>query len=265
MKPTIYIASDSTVQSYAPELYPQTGWGQMLIHYFAGTADAALGMEPGSYPEGIRAYHPENTRFPHVMRYETDAIAIDNRAFAGRSARTFWEEGRFSDMASCFCPGDYFFFQFAHNDANAKKPERYIPVKDYPLWLDRYVKAALSFGCTPVLITAIAMRIFRPDGTLPVSFPEYRQAMLDYADANHIPCIDLGKLTRDYCQALGEETSKRLFMYLAKGEYPGGPYGEGKEDYAHLRLEGALAFAGLLADGIRQCPALSELASLLRP
>lgn len=251
MKPVIYLASDSTVQSYAKEFTPQTGWGQVLIHCFA------------QKDEEIRVFHPDTTIFPHVMRYETSCIAVDNRAFAGRSARSFWNEGRFEDMKKCFHPGDYLFIQFAHNDANEKKPERYIPINEYPIWLERYVSAALALGVTPVLVTAIAMRTFLPDGSLPVSFPAYRDSMLEFAQKHNIACIDLGLLTRDFCQKLGPEQTKNIFMWTQKGEYPGGPYCEGSEDNAHLRYEGAIEFANLLAQGIKDCPSLSKLAALL--
>ena len=33
-KPTIYIAGDSTVQTYNASYYPQAGWGQMISKYF---------------------------------------------------------------------------------------------------------------------------------------------------------------------------------------------------------------------------------------
>ncbi|MBQ8637898.1 MAG: rhamnogalacturonan acetylesterase [Lachnospiraceae bacterium] len=263
MKPVIYLASDSTVQSYDPALYPQTGWGQVLIHAFFGTLSDAAAHAPGEYPSQIRVSHPATTAFSHVIRYDTDRIAIDNRAFAGRSARSFYDEGRLDDLAACLKPGDYLFLQFAHNDANASKPERYIPIEEYPNWLDLYVRTAKKAGATPVLITAITMRTFCADGSLPVSFPDYRQAMLTYAEQKHLPCIDLGELTRAYCEALGPEGTRNIFMCLNKGEYPGGPYCEGKEDNAHLQYQGALAFAGLLADGIRSCPQLRELAAYL--
>lgn len=251
MKPTIYLASDSTVQSYPEASYPQTGWGQVLIRFFADDT------------EEIKAFHPQTTSFPHVMRYETEQIAVDNRAFAGRSARSFWDEGRLADIESCLRPGDYLFIQFAHNDANEKKPERYIPVSDYPSWLARYVQVCRRTGATPVLVTAIAMRTFAPDKTLPVSFPAYRSAMLSYARKNGIACLDLAEDTRAYCEKLGPEKTKNIFMWTLKGEYPGGPYCEGSEDNAHLKYEGAVAFAGLLAKEICSCPQLTQLASLI--
>ena len=252
MIPTIYLASDSTVQSYAPENAPQTGWGQVLIYQFAKN------------PEEIRAFHPDNTAFEHVMRYEAPGIAVDNRAYAGRSARSFMDEGRLSDLEACLVPGDYLFVQFAHNDANKGKPERYIPVEEYPSYLDRYRQAAVSKGAIQIFVTAICMRTFIPDGTLPCSFPEYRNAMLDWCAKKQQICLDLGLATRDFCEALGPEETKKIFMWTLKGEYPGGPYCEGSEDNAHLKYEGACAFAGLLADEIRKCEKLSALARLLR-
>lgn len=33
-KPTVFIASDSTVQTYDSSYYPQTGWGQVIHNFF---------------------------------------------------------------------------------------------------------------------------------------------------------------------------------------------------------------------------------------
>ncbi|MGI6107701.1 MAG: rhamnogalacturonan acetylesterase [Lachnospiraceae bacterium] len=252
MKPVIYIASDSTVMSYTKEYVPQTGWGQVLIEYFA---------RPG---ETVEEHHPDSSVFPSAVRYDTPRIAVDNRAYAGRSMRTFWEEGRLDDIASCLGRGDYLFIQFAHNDANEKRPERFIPVKDYPAWLQLYTDEALMRGAVPVLVTAVAMRQFDSRGHVPVSFPEYRDAMMDFAAKKNLICLDLGEDSRRAVEELGPEKTKKLFMWTLKGEYPGGLYCEGSEDNAHLKREGALCFAGLLADEIRREPRLSALASELR-
>ena len=78
---------------------------------------------------------------------------------------------------------------------------------------------------------------------------EYRDKMLEIGDKYDIPVIDLGKATADYLNTVGDEGSKKLFMWLEKGAYEG--YPDGKQDNAHLQQAGAKAFAGLLAGLIR--------------
>ncbi len=44
--------------------------------------------------------------FPQEMRYELPGLVIDNCAMAGRSSKTFREEGRLDDIAAHIRPGD---------------------------------------------------------------------------------------------------------------------------------------------------------------
>lgn len=137
--------------------------------------------------------------------------------------------------------------QFAHNDANKEKEERYVTPKQYEEYLLRYINAAKECGAQPVLVTAIAMRDCddTPDGKFSVSFPEYRDKMLEMGDKYDLPVLDLGKATADYLNTVGSDGSKKLFMWLDQGAYEG--YPDGKKDNAHLQQAGAKAFAGLLA------------------
>ena len=86
----IFICGDSTAASYNPEETPMVGWGQVLGEYLPG-------------------------------------ISIVNLAKAGRSTKTFLEENRLQPAAEQGSPGDLVIIQFAHNDENEKKPERYVP------------------------------------------------------------------------------------------------------------------------------------------
>ena len=45
---------------------------------------------------------------------------------AGRSSRSFREEGRLADIEASLRPGDYLVVQFGHNDAYREKAERYV-------------------------------------------------------------------------------------------------------------------------------------------
>lgn len=244
---TIYLAGDSTVQSYRSDIKPITGWGQMLHTCFWETA-------PKRGKEGcdwMGFGQKSDSSFEQAICYETDGLFIDNRAMAGRSSRSFFDEGRLDDLEKSLKPGDYLFLQFAHNDANKEKEERYVTTEQYEEYLLRFINAAKKHGTQPVLVTAIAMRTFdeTPDGTVSVSFPEYRDKMIELGDKYDLPVLDLGKKTADYLNAIGSEEAKKLFMWLEPGVYEA--YPDGKQDNVHLKQAGAAAFAGLLAELIR--------------
>ncbi len=244
---TLYLAGDSTVQSYRTPVKPITGWGQMLHTYFKETA-------PKMDQDGcdwMGCGQKSASDFEQSIRYETDGMYIDNRAMAGRSSRSYFDEGRLDDLKKAIKPGDYLFMQFAHNDANKEKEERYVTPEQYEEYLLRYVNAAKERGVQPVLVTAIAMRSCNdtPDGRFCISFPEYREKMLEMGEKYDLPVLDLGNATADYLNTVGDDGSKKLFMWLEKGAYEG--YPDGKQDNAHLQQAGAKAFAGLLAGLIR--------------
>ncbi len=73
-----------------------------------------------------------------------------------------------------------------------------------------------------------------------------------------VPIIDLCKASRDYMESIGEETSRKLYMYTTPGEFewlfPKNSE-ETRSDYLHLRYEGAMKYGELLA---RSMTALGE-------
>ena len=189
-KPTLWLAGDSIIQSYAPDAAPQTGWGQQLAGCAAG---AAL----------CRAGHREDCPFPQEMRYELPGLVIDNCAMAGRSSRSFREEGRLEDIAAHLRPGDFLLVQFAHNDANREKPERYVAPEDFAASLRPYLDAARAHGAICVFASAMAMRVFDGQGVCWPSFPAYRQEMARFAAETNTPYLDLGAASAAACTALG--------------------------------------------------------------
>ena len=49
--------------------------------------------------------------------FNLNKISVENRAMAGRSARTFLDEGRWDKVYNALQPGDFVLIQFGHNDA----------------------------------------------------------------------------------------------------------------------------------------------------
>ncbi|MBE1878187.1 RICIN domain-containing protein [Myceligenerans pegani] len=223
--PTIYIASDSTAQTYNSSRYPMTGWGQKLANYFDANTTVA------------------------------------NHAIGGRSSRSFIEQGRLDTILDAIQPGDYLFVQFGHNDASSGNPERYTPPEDYKRYLrDDYMAGATARGATPVLLTPVSRRDYDSNGRFRVSFPDYVDKVYELVDETGVAMIDLSARSRAYLDAIGPEAAKDVFMHLSPGEYPAYPDGitdnthfsdHGAEQMARIVSEGAAALSLPIADHVR--------------
>ncbi len=241
-KPTIYLASDSTVQTYADAFEPQTGWGECLADYFSDEVEESVCT---------------SAKDAHYRVYDTEKVTVENHAIGGRSSRSYIEQGRLDEILNVIQPGDYLFLQWGHNDATESKPERYVPVDEFPTWLAQYVDGAREKGAIPVLITPVVRYSWSSDAytgkfkTFNSSFEKYRKAMIAYAKEADVALIDLTGRSIDYANALGAEGAKSLFLMVEAGEYPKSKYRDGVDDHTHLQYAGAKAFAGCVADGIR--------------
>ena len=65
---------------------------------------------------------------------------------AGRSSRSFREEGRLADIEASLRPGDYLVVQFGHNDAYREKAERYVAPEAFGASLQPYLDAVTATG-----------------------------------------------------------------------------------------------------------------------
>jgi lysophospholipase L1-like esterase len=207
----IYVCGDSTAASYNPEETRMVGWGQLLGDFLPG-------------------------------------VTVVNLSMAGRSTKTFLAEGRL-EPAGQAGPGDLVLIQFAHNDENEKKPERYTaPWTEFTENLRFFIRFAREHGAAPVLLTPICMRIWQ-DGKLQPTHGEYPAAMRAVAEEMDVPLIDLYTESFRIVESMGEEGSKALFMHFAPGEDPA--YPDGSEDNAHTKRAGAERFAEAAARGLQ--------------
>jgi glucan-binding repeat-containing protein len=239
-KPTIFIASDSTVQTYDSYYYPQTGWGQVLSTYFG---------------EFVEERECDDCGYSQSQVYETANAVIENRSIGGRSSKSFIDEGKFDDILEDIKPGDFLLVQWGHNDATYSRPNRYVSADDFEKWMMKYVNGAYERGATPVLVTPVARYsyITKANGELDTfasNFEAYRQVMLRLAAEHNIPYVDLTQRSIDVCNSFGIEGSKMLFLKLAAGEVSTGAYAGGVDDSTHLQYYGALKFAQCVAQGI---------------
>ncbi len=183
-------------------------------------------------------------RFLHFFR---DELTIDNRAIAGKSSRSFIEEGAWSRVLADVRAGDYVFIQFGHNDQ--KNDHRATdPYGSYQDFLTQYVRGTRQQGATPILVTPVVRRRFRSNGELYDTHGSYPDAMRQLATELEVPLIDLHQRSATYFTALGEEATKELFLWLAPGESPN--YPRGLQDNTHFSHDGAQAVGQLVVDGL---------------
>jgi len=211
---TIYIAGDSTATDRGPSSYPELGWGMML-------------------PCGL-----------------TTGATVRNFAKGGRSTKTFIEEGRLDRILERLVPGDAVLIQFGHNDANHKRPERYVAAEGaFTDNLRRFVTSIREKGGLPILLTPVTRRSFE-NGKAKADFPAYSAATRAVAADMKVPLIDLESLSRKWLDQVGVEESKHYYLhYTAADGIPRWP--KGKSDNTHFSEIGARAIANIVAGALR--------------
>jgi len=232
-KPHLFLISDSTVQTYGPRSYPQTGWGQVLARFFQGAEECVT-------------YRAEWEGKGVGTSYELPGLVIENRAIAGRSARSFYDEGRLDQVMEVLCPGDFVFVQFAHNDDNVLRPNRYIAPEEFPAFLQIYLDACERRGAQCVFVTPVTMMVKGENGKFRIAFNNYREKMMELAEKQNVPLLDLGERSTAYLNEIGEEESRQIYLWAEEGEYPDSSYAAGVSDRAHLQEYGAMVYANLV-------------------
>lgn len=212
---TVFLAGDSTMQSYTADKAPLAGWGQMLGFYF------------------------------------TEKVTIRNHAMSGRSSKSFIDEGRLDTLIGEIEAGDYLFIQFAHNDENKEDPARYTePSTTFVAYLKQYINGAREKGAYPVLITPVERRWIFSGAKVRQSHGDYPAAITRLGKEEGVPVIPLHEKSIALLEQLGEEQSKSLFLWLEPGEHAN--YPEGIRDNTHFNEHGAAEMAKLVVQGIRE-------------
>jgi lysophospholipase L1-like esterase len=212
---TVFVAGDSTVQTYVNSAIHQGGWGQFFDAYFV------------------------------------TQVTVDNRAIGGRTSRRFVEEGRLTTILNAARAGDYLFVQFGTNDSNQTATyddgePYYLPAAtDFKTWMQMYVDGAKGRGVTPVLVTPPPRNSCRSDGvSFNYSFTAYATAMKELGQTNGVTVIDLGARAVTYLNGKNDcdWASANFFLIRADGTVDG----------THFQEMGANILAGLVAQGVTE-------------
>lgn len=209
---TIYIAGDSTVQTYRASYAPQQGWGAYLADYF------------------------------------TDTVSVSNHAIAGRSSKSFYDNGRLDTILNEIKPGDYLLVQFGINDGASSNPERYAPTcgtvpgtdGSFEYYMAKYIEGALEKGATPILITPTLSLKSYSNGVFYGSYSNYVDSVKKLSAYYQVPYIELNELMVQHYNSIGYDTAYTYHMCVT-----------GSTDMTHFTETGANAVAGLVANAIK--------------
>jgi rhamnogalacturonan acetylesterase len=206
--------------------------------------------------------------------FDTSRINVANRAIAGRSSRTYINEGHWTKVLAEMKSGDYLLLQMGHNDGGdlgGAKPRgtlkgigdesQDVPqttgplagttetVHTYGWYVRKMVDEAKAKGVTPALLTLTVRNIWKPDsaGTPQIERDMgYTTFIHQLAEQEHIQVIDMSTLAADKFQALGPEKTAALFPI----------------DHTHTSAVGAQMNAESVAQALRN--AHSPLAAYLK-
>ncbi len=183
-------------------------------------------------------------------RYTKEDVVIVNHAVNGRSTKSFIDESRLAAIYNDITEGDYLFIQFGHNDEKIKDPTRYTdPHGEFIVNLGKFVNVARNKKAYPVFITSVERRLFDEEGKLkPSEHTEYVKGMKEAGEKFNVPVVDLFTMSRSFLEKCGDEDSKKYYMNLKEGEANWAP--EGLTDNSHLKYEGAMLYAGMIAKGL---------------
>ena len=213
---SIYVVGDSTVQTYKDNVYPQTGWGQVLGYFF-----------------------------------DASRVKVLNYAIGGRSSRTFIEEGRLDEVKGKLQKGDYLFVQFGHNDRDYSKAARYVEPSKFSGYIQQYVDAGKAKGANVVLVSPMNLNGSRNVFSTGSNNYDARGMMQTVAKNNKIPFVDLNMKSyntyNNTYKGMGDYVTRYLYKKLEKGEYPNFPDGV-NDGTTHFQEMGSMGHAQMICE-----------------
>ena len=181
-KPTIYIAGDSTVQTYAANPNNQEGWGQELANFF------------------------------------TTDVAIVNDSIGGRSSKSFIDEGRLTQILGVIKEGDYLLAQWGINDRYTSDTTRYTnPATTFRTYMQQYVDGARGKNAIPVIITPTP-RLDYQNGVFNNDYVAYCAGDAAVAASTNTPLIDLQTMALAYYTQLGLAKVQTTIVLVENGQ-----------------------------------------------
>ncbi len=221
--PVLFVIGDSTVKIDNSEQSGQVGWGQVIEKYF-----------------------------------NTKKITVDNQAKAGRSSRTFLDEGRWNVVYDALRPGDYVLIQFGHNDGGVINTGKARGVLDgngdekqvmtmeatginqgiytHGWYIRKYCLDAMEKGAIPIVLSHTPRNMRDADGKIIRNADTYGLWDKEAAEQVGAYFIDLNEISAAKLDKLSKEEADTHFM----------------RDHTHSSAIGAERNAKSVVEGIKK-------------
>ena len=198
-------------------------------------------------------------------QFDTERSSVGRDAKAGRSARTYLDEGRWDKVYKALRPGDFVLIQFGHNDAgpiNTGKARAELPGAGdeskvfkmestgryqvrytFGLYLRKFIMDVKEKGAIPIVLSHTPRNKW-DNGEIERNTDSFGKWTREAAERAGVYYIVLNKLSADKLQQMGYEKGLRLV-----GEYF-------NHDHTHTSLKGARMNAKSIAEGLQAvgCP-----------
>lgn len=199
--------------------------------------------------------------------FDKNKIAVANCAKAGRSLRTYLNEGRWDEVYNSIQPGDYVLIQFGHNDVGDidKKKERgdivgtadsshvyklasngkYEVVYTFGWYLRKIIEDTREKGGTPILLSLTPRNEWK-DGKIERRNDSYGKWYRDIAAQTGCEFVDVHNISADFLDKKGQKKAAAYYNH----------------DHTHTSLKGARNNAKSVAKGLKEIK--SPLAEYLK-
>ena len=203
--------------------------------------------------------NPERGWGQRLKSHVDEGVEVANYAQNGRSTKSVQTLGIWDRVKADLKAGEYLFIQFGHNDSKESDTTRYAaPFGAYQDNIRLFVNHALSVGAKPILFTPVSRRWFDDKGNLKREcHGDYPAAVKQIAQEYGLPLIDANEVTQQWLMSLGDEASRKYYMWIEEGTNPKHP--QGKVDNTHTNVAGARQIVNLLLPEIVKV--IPELAS----
>ena len=203
--------------------------------------------------------NPERGWGQRLKSHVDEGVEVANYAQNGRSTKSVQTLGIWDRVKADLKAGEYLFIQFGHNDSKESDTTRYAaPFGAYQDNIRLFVDHALSVGAKPILFTPVSRRWFDDKGNLKREcHGDYPAAVKQIAQEYGLPLIDANEVTQQWLMSLGDEASRKYYMWIEEGTNPKHP--QGKVDNTHTNVAGARQIVNLLLPEIVKV--IPELAS----
>lgn len=220
--PVLFVIGDSTGKIDNSEESGQYGWGQVLEEYV-----------------------------------NTKKITVDNHAKAGRSARTFLDEGRWNVVYDALRPGDYVLIQFGHNDGGpintgkargelkGNTDEKQVMrmeasginqgIYTYGWYIRKFCMDAIEKGATPIVMSITPSKWIDKETGKFARDTRYKPWAIEAAEQTGAYFIDLNEISAAKLEKLSQEKIDAHYQ----------------RDHGHSSLEGAHRNAQSVVTGIK--------------